>query len=87
MSVFVPGTLATFDEWEYFKFSPHLEIELLPQEGMENIFEVMVVVRPCHSLQHCYHISLELLRERHTPNLTSSTRRRVTAEMHTALVI
>jgi hypothetical protein len=31
------------DEWEYFKLSAHLDVQLRKQEDMENIFELVVV--------------------------------------------
>jgi len=43
--MFLPAAVPNLDEWEYFRFSSHLEIELRPQEGMENIFEIVVIVR------------------------------------------
>ena len=41
----LPAAAPDVDDWEYFKFSTNLKIELLPQEESEDIFEVVVVVR------------------------------------------
>jgi len=44
-NMLLPAAAPNLDEWEYFRFSGHLEIELRPQEEMENIFEIVVIVR------------------------------------------
>jgi len=44
-SLTFPAAAPDIDEWEYFEFSPHLDIEMVPQEGMENVFEVVIIVR------------------------------------------
>ena len=48
-SMFIPSEVPAVDEWEYFKISPHLEVEMLPQEGADDIFEATIVVSlPLH---------------------------------------
>ena len=42
-SMFIPKSSAK-DEWEYFKVSSHLEAKMIPQEGMEGVFEAVVMV-------------------------------------------
>ncbi|THH15905.1 hypothetical protein EW146_g4648 [Bondarzewia mesenterica] len=42
-SMFIPSELPSVDEWEYFKISPNLEVEMLPQDGMDDIFEATVI--------------------------------------------
>ena len=42
--MFIPSEVPAVDEWEYFKISPHLEVEMLPQEGADDIFEATIVV-------------------------------------------
>lgn len=41
-SMFIPKSSAK-DEWEYFKVSSHLEAKMIPQEGMEGVFEAVVM--------------------------------------------
>ena len=44
MSLFHPVGKSRVDEWEYFKFSPHIDIRKLPKDGFENLYEVVLVV-------------------------------------------
>lgn len=35
----------TIDTWEWFEFSPHVEVELLPQDGdVDDLFELCIIV-------------------------------------------
>ncbi|KAI0309336.1 male sterility protein-domain-containing protein [Amylostereum chailletii] len=40
---------ATGEFWEYFKLSPHLTVELVPQEGMDGIVELVILKGPMFS--------------------------------------
>ena len=51
--MFIPSEVPAVDEWEYFKISPHLEVEMLPQEGADDIFEATIVVSFSPLLSHC----------------------------------
>ncbi|KAI0060400.1 acetyl-CoA synthetase-like protein [Artomyces pyxidatus] len=46
ISMFAQEGTPTIDEWEYFKLSSHLSIEMLPQDGMDDLFEPVVVQTP-----------------------------------------
>ncbi|KAF5372256.1 hypothetical protein D9757_009649 [Collybiopsis confluens] len=37
------------DEWAYFKISPHLRVKMLPQEGLDGIFEPVVLATNTYS--------------------------------------
>lgn len=43
--MFMPADVPSTDEWEYFKISPRLVVEMLPQEGMIDVFEIAIIVR------------------------------------------
>lgn len=46
----LPSERSNLDTWEWFEFSPRVEIELLPQEedteGAGDVFELCLIVRP-----------------------------------------
>ncbi|TFY82198.1 hypothetical protein EWM64_g1812 [Hericium alpestre] len=42
-SRFISKGVPTVGEWEYFKISPQLDVELLPQEGSDDVFEAAVL--------------------------------------------
>ncbi|EMD37730.1 hypothetical protein CERSUDRAFT_94730 [Gelatoporia subvermispora B] len=42
MSMFAPDLSKTYD-WEYFRFSGHLDVEMIPQEGLENVYEAVIL--------------------------------------------
>lgn len=44
-----PAERPTVDTWEWFEFSPHVEVELLRQDGYEQdvqLYELCLIVRP-----------------------------------------
>ncbi|KAF8488261.1 acetyl-CoA synthetase-like protein [Gautieria morchelliformis] len=47
MSIFLSAGKPSVDEWEYFKFSPHVEMKALPHDGVANIYEVFMVDTDC----------------------------------------
>ncbi|KAI0669500.1 hypothetical protein C8Q78DRAFT_1080217 [Trametes maxima] len=38
-SLFLPRTLPPPSDWEYFAFSPHTRFHMVPEEGLEHVFE------------------------------------------------
>lgn len=44
-SMAIPATVPAVDEWEYFQITGNLDAEMLPQDGMDDIFEATVIVR------------------------------------------
>ncbi|ETW76160.1 tridomain enzyme adenylation-thiolation-dehydrogenase [Heterobasidion irregulare TC 32-1] len=46
ISMFMPSDVPSTDEWEYFKISPRLVVEMLPQEGMTDVFEIAIIHTP-----------------------------------------
>ncbi|KAF8520979.1 acetyl-CoA synthetase-like protein [Gautieria morchelliformis] len=43
MSMLLPAGKPSVDEWEYFKFSPHVEMKSLPYDGITNVYEVFML--------------------------------------------
>ncbi|KAJ7127122.1 acetyl-CoA synthetase-like protein [Mycena epipterygia] len=43
LNIFIPSGVPTLDKWEYFQTSPHLKIQMFPQPGYDDIFEIAVV--------------------------------------------
>ncbi|KAI0067832.1 acetyl-CoA synthetase-like protein [Artomyces pyxidatus] len=43
ISMFIQKSTPTVDNWEYFKLAPHLELEMLQHEELDNVFELVVV--------------------------------------------
>ncbi|KAI0040339.1 acetyl-CoA synthetase-like protein [Auriscalpium vulgare] len=43
VSMFLPADMLTVDRWEYFKLAPRLTLKLLPQDGLDGIFEAAIV--------------------------------------------
>ncbi|KAI0058355.1 acetyl-CoA synthetase-like protein [Artomyces pyxidatus] len=48
LSMFIQKSIPTIDQWEYFKLAPHLELEMLQQDGLKNVFEIVVVRTSSH---------------------------------------
>ncbi|KAI0325861.1 acetyl-CoA synthetase-like protein [Cubamyces sp. BRFM 1775] len=47
-TMFIPRDPPPVDEWEYFKFSHHITFHLEPREGLENIYEpIMIPTERC----------------------------------------
>ena len=42
--MYVPRDAPPAEEWEYFKFSNHIEFHMQPQENMEGVFEPIMIV-------------------------------------------
>ncbi|KAI0058351.1 acetyl-CoA synthetase-like protein [Artomyces pyxidatus] len=51
ISMFVQKDMPTIDQWEYFKLAPHIFVEMVPQDGADNLFEAIVIQTP--SFQPC----------------------------------
>ncbi|TBU40122.1 hypothetical protein BD309DRAFT_1082947 [Dichomitus squalens] len=45
-TMFVPEDSPRTDEWEYFKLSHHIKFYMKPEEGLEGIFEPIMIVNP-----------------------------------------
>lgn len=48
IGTFVPAEIQQ-DEWQYFKVSPHIDVEMVPQEGPDGVFMPVVLVRTAPS--------------------------------------
>ncbi len=43
ITMFVPNSSGE-DDWQYFKISKHLDVEVAPQENLDNVFELIILV-------------------------------------------
>lgn len=88
ISMGIPSKVLS-DEWEYFKFSPQPTVELHAQEGpgMDDVFELVVVVST--SVPPCYSkiILIEMNRTMGTTQRTSQTARLPTEPLRIILGI